>query len=456
MQAYLKRLNDYPDFLDLHVLDSGRYPFLLESNGGMPGPGRFDILFAFPGESLTLNSRWQLEGCGAGSGSNDFLKVLDRWWRSERGMKSNEADIPFQGGWFIFLAYELAQQIEPGLGLSADPGIPIAKAVRIPAAIIRDRCTGLVYACAERKQRDLLDAIEADVARLRPRNSAGRPLALPGPTLGSAREPDPETFLAAVKSAQLHIAAGDIYQANISRRWQGTVASDVEAWMLYERLRLANPGPFSGLAMVDGTAILSSSPERLIRVSGNRVETRPIAGTRPRRDPQDPEFARRSGLISNPKERAEHVMLIDLERNDLGRVCEPGSVRVDEFMAVESYAHVHHIVSNISGNVRPGTTPGEVLRAVFPGGTITGCPKVRCMRIIRELEAQPRGVYTGTMGYLSHDGGCDFNILIRTMTLTGRHLVLNAGSGIVADSIPERELAETRAKAKGMLLAIAG
>ena len=147
-------------------------------------------------------------------------------------------------------------------------------------------------------------------------------------------------------------------------------------------------------------------------------------------------------------------MLIDLERNDLGRVCRAGSIRVDEFMGVESYAHVHHIVSNVSGELRPGTRPGDVLRAVFPGGTITGCPKVRCMSIIRELEGRPRGAYTGAMGYLNHDGSCDFNILIRTIMLHGREFSFNAGSGIVADSDPERELEETRAKAKGMLLSL--
>jgi anthranilate synthase component 1 len=224
--------------------------------------------------------------------------------------------------------------------------------------------------------------------------------------------------------------------------------------MLYERLRRTNPGPFSGLALVGGAAILSSSPERLLRVSDGRVETRPIAGTRPRAQTQDPDLARRFELIASAKERAEHVMLIDLERNDLGRICQPGTVRVDELMTVESYAHVHHIVSNVSGELRPGARPGEVLRAVFPGGTITGCPKVRCMSIIRELECRPRGPYCGAMGYLNRDGSSDFNILIRTMTLAGDSLRLDAGAGIVADSVPESELEETRAKAKGMLLSL--
>ena len=159
-------------------------------------------------------------------------------------------------------------------------------------------------------------------------------------------------------------------------------------------------------------------------------------------------------LLGHAKERAEHVMLIDLERNDLGRVCVPGSVRVDEMMTVESYAHVHHIVSNVQGRLRAGVTPGQAIAALFPGGTITGCPKVRCMQIIAELEGTARGAYTGSMGYLSRNGNLDLNILIRTMVLEGDRVGFRAGAGIVANSDAERELEETRAKARGLLRAI--
>ncbi|MET0755605.1 MAG: chorismate-binding protein, partial [Pseudoxanthomonas sp.] len=164
-------------------------------------------------------------------------------------------------------------------------------------------------------------------------------------------------------------------------------------------------------------------------------------------------------LVGHPKERAEHVMLIDLERNDLGRVCEPGSVQVDELMTVESYAHVHHIVSNVRGHLRRGTTPGEVIRATFPGGTITGCPKVRCMQIIAELEGEARGAYTGAFGWLNRDGDLDLNILIRSAEILpsangGTDVLFRTGAGIVADSVAERELDETRAKARGMLKAL--
>jgi anthranilate synthase component 1 len=206
--------------------------------------------------------------------------------------------------------------------------------------------------------------------------------------------------------------------------------------------------------MLDGIAVISSSPERLVESRDGWVTTRPIAGTRPRGADRalDDQLARE--LHAHPKERAEHVMLIDLERNDLGRICEAGTVHVDEFMAIESYAHVHHIVSNVRGKLRPEVTPGEVLAAVFPGGTITGCPKVRCMEIIAELEQVARGAYTGSLGYLNLDGSMDMNILIRSLQLRGTELTLRAGAGIVADSIPERELEETRAKARGVLRAL--
>ena len=186
-------------------------------------------------------------------------------------------------------------------------------------------------------------------------------------------------------------------------------------------------------------------------VRDGRVSTRPIAGTRPRSADAGQDRRLLEELVAHPKERAEHVMLIDLERNDLGRVCQPGSVHVDEMMVIESYAHVHHIVSNVSGDLLDDVTPGQVIAAVFPGGTITGCPKVRCMEIINELENAPRGAYTGSFGYLNRDGSMDLNILIRTIVTHDGRASFRAGSGIVADSEPLAELEETRAKAKGLL-----
>jgi len=444
MNIRIKPLEPCPDLLDLHALDPQRYPFLLESAGGPAELARHDILFAFPGHTITLDANWRLTG--AAPADTGFLQALDGAWRGSK-VPAVSAGLPFCGGWFVFLAYELAREVEPGLALATEADVPLAKAVRIPAAIIRDRQSGVALALAEEGNAGLLDEIIRDAGRALSR-SEPHPSAL---VAEMPHEPDPRTFLAAVETIRRHIAAGDIYQANIGRRWEGHVAPGVAPWMLYARLRQANPAPFSGLALLDDVAILSSSPERLLHVRDGLAETRPIAGTRARHEQPGHDGP---GLLDDPKERAEHVMLIDLERNDLGRVCEAGSVRVSEFMVVETHAHVQHIVSTVTGRLMPGTAPGAVLRAIFPGGSITGCPKVRCMQIIAAVEGGPRGVYTGSMGYLNRDGSCDFNILIRTMTIHGDRLSWSTGSGIVADSVAARELEETRAKAKGMLLAV--
>jgi anthranilate synthase component 1 len=198
-------------------------------------------------------------------------------------------------------------------------------------------------------------------------------------------------------------------------------------------------------------SIISSSPERLVSVKNGIVETRPIAGTRRRDDDQLSDDALARELLEHPKEQAEHIMLIDLERNDLGRVCRPGTIEVNELMVLETWEHVHHIVSNVRGALQKDKTPVDVLRAVFPGGTITGCPKVRCIEILAEMEQQARGAYTGSLGYINKDGSMDFNILIRTMVRNRDDIVFRAGGGIVSDSIAEKELEETRAKAKGLL-----
>ena len=268
------------------------------------------------------------------------------------------------------------------------------------------------------------------------------------------QEDSPELFLNGVQQIREYIAAGDVFQVNLSRAWQGELQSTHSAVDLYQRLRQANSAPFACLAQFPAFSIISSSPERLVRVEKNVIETRPIAGTRPRGQDAANDQALLQELISHPKERAEHIMLIDLERNDLGRLCEYGSVKVDELMVIESYQHVHHIVSNVRGHLKAGMTPGQVIRAVFPGGTITGCPKVRCMEIIAELEQVRREAYTGSVGYINHNGDMDFNILIRTMSLQGQQLNFRTGAGIVIDSIAENELRETRHKARGLLRAL--
>jgi anthranilate synthase component 1 len=276
-----------------------------------------------------------------------------------------------------------------------------------------------------------------------------------GPAVrGEVHEEEPARFLRVVEAALEAIGRGDVYQANLSRRWRAQLAPGMDEGELYRRLRAANPAPFAGIARLPEFSVLSSSPERLISIENGIASTRPIAGTRPRGRDAHADAELRADLRLNEKERAEHVMLVDLERNDLGRICRAGSVKVDEFMTIESYAHVHHIVSNVRGELADDITPGRAIAAVFPGGTITGCPKVRCMQLLAELEAEPRDAYTGSMGYLSIDGTLDLNILIRTITVDDGAIEFRTGAGIVADSSPAAELEETRAKARGLLRAL--
>jgi len=447
-QVKLTEIPFQVDLLDLHAMRPERYPFFLESAVDQAPLGRYDILFAFPGESLRLNADLTVTG-RSGPRNDGFLKDLDQWWCDLQLPWSERSELPFAGGWFVFLGYELAGEVEPSLRLESARDLPVALATRIPVAVIRDRLRATAWIVAEPGWEAAADEVEKDLACL---TAPDDPLSLI--LSESLMEEPPGQFLAAVDAAKSHIAAGDIFQANLSRKWTGVLAPAVEPAAVYRRLRLSNPAPFAGLAVYDNFAIISSSPERLLRSRAGRIETRPIAGTRPRDGAATNDEPSRIELLAHPKERAEHVMLIDLERNDLGRICRPGSVKVDEFMVVESYSHVHHIVSNVGGQLLDSVTPGNTIRAMFPGGTITGCPKVRCMEIIHDLEAGPRGAYTGAMGYVGRDGSSDFNILIRTITTLDRQVSFATGSGIVADSYPLQELEETRAKAKGLLLAL--
>jgi len=426
----------------------GHYPGLLESSapiGAAGGGGRFDILPIATGDTLRLSGEGGLSGPYS-QHANGFLDALEQWWQSLR-IPAEPASLPFTGGWLVYLSYELAAQIEPHLKLPRSRDPVAALAIRVPAAWIRDRQSGRCWLAAEPGFEALLERFEDDASR------AGAP-APRGAGRFEVEEEDPEQFLRSVRGALDYIAAGDIYQANLSRGWTGRSDAPIDPTVLYERLRAANPSPFAALMRDGDFAVISSSPERLVSVHGGVVSTRPIAGTRPRGSSPERDAALIHSLLANEKERAEHVMLIDLERNDLGKVCRGGSVRVDEYMAVETYAHVHHIVSNVSGLKLDGISPVQILRAMFPGGTITGCPKFRCMEIIAEFERVGRGAYTGAIGYVNRDGSCDFNILIRTIAAQGAALTFRAGAGIVADSSPAHELAETRAKAEGMLRAV--
>ncbi|MGD9843553.1 MAG: aminodeoxychorismate synthase component I [Steroidobacteraceae bacterium] len=441
------------ELLSLHAAYPERYPYLLESAAGSALDNN-DILLAFPGAQLSLHSQHGLSlpaELGVTQSTN-FLDALDQWWQQLRQPETTQAPV-FAGGWFVYLSYELARQIEPSLQPAPSPVVTqlLAQAVRIPAAIIRRSDTGTSWFVSENEA-----AAESRLTQLRQDLHAARAAAtiLLPVKVYSLQEDTPAVFIDAVHAALAHIAAGDVYQANLSRGWQAKTPDDSAA-ALYQALKAANPAPFSGLARLSADHfIISSSPERLIEVRDGWANTRPIAGTRPRDTDTQTDQALLTELQAHPKERAEHIMLLDLERNDLGRICQAGTVEVNEYMSIESYAHVHHIVSNVRGRLRSDVTPGMAIAAVFPGGTITGCPKVRCMQIIASLEPETRGAYTGSMGYLNRDGSMDLNILIRTLELQETTLRFRAGGGIVADSIPECELDETRAKALGLLRAL--
>lgn len=427
---------DGVDLLKIHSAHPQRYPFLLESvaQGNL---GRYDILFAFPQQTFHCEDIDQAEA---------FLQAFNQSFQKDQVNKL-DAQLPFQGGWFGYFSYEYAQVVESSLNLP-ESDLPLARLVRVPAAIIQDHHTKQIHFVVEADYESLLTDLQVDF------NQACL-FEWPQTSLQVATQTEemPQKYLDGVEAIKNYILAGDVFQVNLSREWKIQLQqSDYQT--VYRSLRKHNPAPFAACIHWSDWQILSSSPERLVKTADGWVETRPIAGTRKRSEQLDEDQALIAELISNPKEIAEHIMLIDLERNDLGRICQAGSVDVNELMVVESYQHVHHIVSNVRGQLKPDLSPLQVIHATFPGGTITGCPKVRCMQIIAELEQMPRRAYTGSLGYINRDGSMDFNILIRTLVQQDQQVSLRAGAGIVADSVPERELKEAEYKAKGLLNAL--
>ncbi len=421
-----------------------QYPYLLDS--AAPGPlGQCSLLLRSSGESVCLHSDGSVTGRGETGG---FLTRLDDWYQQEKRTASEDMHWPFGGGWFLYLGYELAAEIEPVVGFPpASDGFPVAFASRCPAVIYtRPEQPGLLYLLAENEI--LLEEMRCELLNLRVAPDTGLT------QLSELLPDEPQDFKDAVEQIHEYILAGDVFQVNLSRGWHGQFDTPVNVAALYQSLRKSNPAPFAGMVRWGRHVLMSSSPERLVSIKQGEVQSRPIAGTYPRGKDRLSDLKLSREMLAHPKERAEHIMLIDLERNDLGRVCQIGTVEVDELMVVETYKHVHHIVSNVRGHLREEVTPVDVIRAVFPGGTITGCPKVRCMEIIAELEQQGRSFYTGSFGYLGLDGSMDLNILIRSMLLNDRTISFRTGAGIVADSRPDNEVAETENKARGLLRAL--
>ena len=471
-----RSVDDYsaiiPDLTLFNQYNVERYPYLLLSSASRQNNTQYDILIACPQYVLSLNADKTLDCTNKALPLYDsFFQTLENFYQKDKNEVthktgiSNEDELPFTGGWFVYLSYEMAQEIEPCLTLPVLPdGQPLAVAARCPAAIIVDKKNNQCIAVAETQYAYLLDELEQDykniIVKLNRQNN-NESMADPGQdkiALSRLIEADDQLYLSQFETIRQYIIDGDIFQANLSRLWQATLKNKVEDSDLFRALSRQNPSSFAAMACLKNMTIISSSPERLVSVKNDIVETRPIAGTRPRHSDQQSDNALAEELLAHPKEQAEHIMLIDLERNDLGRVCRPGSIEVNELMVLESWQHVHHIVSNVRGKLENNKSPVDVLRAVFPGGTITGCPKVRCIEILAEMEQQARGAYTGSLGYINNDGSMDFNILIRTMVrdrsgynTEHNKITFRAGGGIVSDSVAEKELEETRAKAKGLL-----
>lgn len=362
------------------------------------------------------------------------------------------AHLPFKGGYLGWFGYDLAWEIEQ---------LPYQRSDTLPFPV---SCwyEPETFAVLDHQQQQLWLAAPTLVGLDDLQQQLAQPAPLPwgeGTTQSPRFESSQTEFEQAVHTIQSHIRAGDIFQANLSLRFCSQTT--LPPFDLYRRLQQINPSPFACFWRTPWGHIVSCSPERLVQLRLGKAQTRPIAGTRPRGTTPAEDQQLAAELLAHPKENAEHTMLVDLERNDLGRVCQWGTVQVDEFNVIERYSHVMHLVSNVSGQLAPSTTAAELIAALFPGGTITGCPKVRCMEIIETLEPVRRSLFYGSCGYLDWQGNLDLNILIRTLLMTPQSGLSKeqtvwgqVGAGIVADSHPTQEWQESLQKARAQLLAM--
>jgi anthranilate synthase component 1 len=449
-------------------IDSGNYAFLLESVEGGEKWGRYSFLGSNPG--LVFKAKGSRAEVITGDGINthrihtDVLEPLKAILSRYRPVQA--ADLPrFYGGMVGFLAYDVVRQFERLPSQSKDD-------LDLPDALFLLTDTLLIFDNISHRIKVLSNAFvpEATPHRLREAyeeaakkidaiiSSLRRPL---GASLTPAGGRAPiqinstisrAEFIQAVEHAKEYVRAGDVVQAVISQRLSTKTSAD--PFDIYRALRVINPSPYMYYLRLGDLRVIGSSPEVLVRLEENRIDLRPIAGTRPRGDTDEEDKLLERELLDDPKERAEHIMLVDLGRNDVGRVARIGSVGVSELMVVERYSHVMHIVSNVSGVLEEGRDAFDLLRACFPAGTVTGAPKIRAMEIIEELERVRRGPYAGAVGYFGFSGNMDTCITIRTVLVTEGNAYVQVGAGIVADSDPEREYEETMSKAKGMIKAI--
>ncbi|MEO5657672.1 MAG: anthranilate synthase component I [Nitrospiria bacterium] len=446
-------------------IDDGRYAYLLESVEGGEKWARYSFLGSRP--TTVIEARGRRVEIRRESGSevveaSDPLRVVEK-------IMADYTPVPvpglprFFGGAVGYWGYDLAPASFESLPMRDKPslGFPDLCLMITDTLLIFDNVAQKIKIVSNahvtgRPLREVYDEsvakIEALIAALRRPLSyaAPRPSAAPSPTPVSTLTHD--EFVRMVERGKAYIAAGDVFQVVLSQRFDTVVtASAVD---LYRALRVVNPSPYMYLLRLGSQAVVGSSPEVLVRCEDGVVGVRPIAGTRKRGAGEDDDARLARELAADEKERAEHLMLVDLGRNDVGRVAKIGSVRVEDFMVIERYSHVMHLVSHVRGELAEGKTPYDVLRACFPAGTLSGAPKIRAMAIIDELEPTRRGLYGGAVGYVSFTGNVDTCITIRTVVLDGGRAYIQAGAGIVADSDPTAEYEETVNKAKGMLAAI--
>ncbi len=453
----------------LKIKNLGRFPFLLESVIGGEKWARYSFLGY--GGSFYLKTKGSFyeiyDRAKVKLGSFvDPLEVLKPIVKNFKPF--GDPKLPrFWGGMVGYIGYDTVKFWEPVPDRNPDPlGLPDIFLVRSDLVIIFDNLSSkltVVKPVVVSKDDDLkelyfraLEEIDRVIESLKA--PSGEQEFIP---VGREREVDfsewnsnfsKKEFEEIVSRAKKYIEAGDIIQVVLSQRFKKKLKTTPER--VYRALRYLNPSPYMFFLKLDDLYVVGASPEILVRVEGNKVETRPIAGTRPRGKTPEEDKKLELNLLSDEKEKAEHIMLVDLARNDLGRVCKFGTVKVESLMRIERYSHVMHIVSDVSGILAEGKDALDALKATFPAGTVSGAPKVRAMQIIEELEKEKRGIYAGAVGYISFQGNLDTAIAIRTAVIRGDEIFVQAGAGIVADSVPEREWEETRNKAKALIKAV--
>ncbi len=440
------------------------YCFFLDSGMDPHKLGRYSFIGSNP--FIVLSSRQNrcvitrgTEETHVDANPFDVLGSLIEEYRID----SSSSPVPFVGGGVGYLSYDLCHFIERlPVTVVDDLQLPECYFAFYDIVLAYDHLEGKTYIVStgfpEPAEEERMVRARNRLNEMKSRftgdgNSEAGTMVSAGPaaaglTGGFTRE----GYVSAVEKARQYIIAGDIFEVNISQRFEAELT--IEPYDLYQRLRRINPAPFASYLGFDGVVIVSASPERFLRLKGDHVETRPIKGTRPRdRDPERDQALARE-LLTSPKDRAENIMIVDLERNDLGRVCRYGSVRVTELAILEVFPTVFHLTSTVEGRLRKGKNAIDLLKATFPGGSITGAPKVRSMEIIDELEPTRRSVYTGSIGYLGFDGNLDLNIVIRTFIIKDGKAYFQVGGAVVYDSDPEEEYQETLDKARALINAL--